>query len=345
MTDYYDIWFFTTNKTSNICPNNTFKCMAPGACARDPNTGHSYCCDAGPTAVCWTNTTPCQDDGSTIVCGSGATSWCCLANGKEKCTEMRNQINICWSTGHDTLRNISVASIEAVHSSLASKNPDASSLIFTPTEIIARTRTSTTTTSTTTSSSGPSLVTSNINTSTSLAAANASGAAEGSGSGKSNSDSSLSSLGPDTIAGMVVGLVATLTIIGVIGFLIWRRIKRKEADNMAAANAQSPGTSELPGDNGLSFSPRSNSELPIGYSHMAAHASGPHDGKMYHSGEINREYYKDPGTSPTEISTLYCDAAPAEMPTEYNKTLNELPARPYHRDGDEHTSFTQNLRR
>ncbi|KAI6366477.1 hypothetical protein MCOR25_005124 [Pyricularia grisea] len=349
MTDYYDNWYFATNKTKNTCPTNPFTCVAPNACARDPNTGRSYCCDAGSTAVCWTGSTTCQGDGSTMACGSGTTSWCCLANGKEKCTETKNQINICWSTGYDTLRNISVASLEAVYSSLASKNPDASSLMFTPTEIIASTRTPATTTtstsaSTTTTSSGASSVTSG--TDSPPAATNAAGAAEGGGSGNSNSGSSSPALGPGAIAGVVVGLVAALAIIGLVGFLIWRRIKRKEADNVAAANAQSPGTSELPGHNGLPFSPRSDaSELPIGYSHIAAHGGGPHDNKMYQDGENNREYYKVPGTSPSEMPTPYYDNTPAEMPTSYN-TTSELPAQEYHRGGDdEHTPFTSNTRR
>ncbi|KAH8837775.1 hypothetical protein MCOR27_003999 [Pyricularia oryzae] len=342
MTDYFDNWYFATNKTSNTCPTIPFKCVGPNACARDPNTGRSYCCDAGPTAVCWTGSTPCQGDGSTMACGSGTSSWCCLANGREKCTETRNQINICWSTAHDTLRNISVASLEAVQSSLASKNPDASSLMFTPTDIIAATRTPTATpsTSVTTTSSGASSATSS--TSTSPAATSAAGAAEGAGSGNSNADSSSSSsssLGPGAIAGVVVGLVAALAIIGLVGFLIWRRIKRKEADNMAAANAQSPGTSELSAQNGSPFSPRSNaSELPIGYSHAD---------KTHYAADSNREYYnyKVPATSPSEMPTPYTDATPAEMPTSYN-TMSELPAQHYHSGGDhEQTPFNQNTRR
>ncbi|TLD11886.1 hypothetical protein PspLS_11321 [Pyricularia sp. CBS 133598] len=347
MTDYFDNWFFATNKTSNTCPTIQFTCIAPNACARDPNTGRSYCCDAGSTAVCWAGSTPCRGDGSTMACGSGSTSWCCLANGKEKCTETRNQINICWSTGHDTLRNISVASLEAVHSSLASKNPDASSLMFTPTDIIAATRTPTATpsTSATTTGSVASSVTTS-NTSNPPAATGAAGAAEGAGSGNSNSDSSSSSLSPGAIAGVVVGLVAALAIIGLVGFFVWRRIKRKEADNLAAANAQSPGTSELPGHNGLPFSPRSNvSEMPIGYSHIAAHAGGQNDNKTPYEADSNREYYKVPGTSPSEMPTPYTDATPAEMPTSYN-TTSELPAQQYHRGGDdEHTPFTHNTRR
>ncbi|TLS29256.1 hypothetical protein PpBr36_00026 [Pyricularia pennisetigena] len=352
MTDYYDNWFFTTSKTKNTCPTNPFTCLAPNACARDPTTGRSYCCDAGATAVCWTGSTPCQGDGSTMACGSGTTSWCCLANGKEKCTETKGQINICWSTGYDTLRNISVASLEAVHSSLASKNPDASSLMFTPTEVIAATRTPTATSSssaaaTTTASGASSAAASSASSSPSATgAAGSAGSAEGGGSGNSSSDSSSSSLAPGAIAGVVVGLVAALAIIGLVGFLVWRRIKRKEADEVAAANAQSPGTSELAGHNGLPFSPRSNaSELPVGYSHIAAHGGGPQDNKTYYADQNTREYYKVPGTSPSEMPTPYSDATPAEMPTTYN-TTSELPAQHYHRDGDEeHTPFTQSTRR
>lgn len=46
------------------------------SCARDGRTGKRYCCDYGD--VCWTTTSPCASDGSTLDCGSGETTWCCL---------------------------------------------------------------------------------------------------------------------------------------------------------------------------------------------------------------------------------------------------------------------------
>ncbi len=77
MTDYFDNYFFTSNVTDFVCPGfSSFQCTAPNACARDPNTGRRYCCDAAD--VCWTVTVDCARDGSTIDCGGGSTTWCCL---------------------------------------------------------------------------------------------------------------------------------------------------------------------------------------------------------------------------------------------------------------------------
>jgi hypothetical protein len=77
MTDYYDNYYFATNVTSYECPNSSWQCEPVKACARDHTTGASYCCDYADNE-CWTGTTPCATDGSTLTCGSGDTTWCCL---------------------------------------------------------------------------------------------------------------------------------------------------------------------------------------------------------------------------------------------------------------------------
>ncbi len=77
MTDYFDNYFFTSNLTSFVCPGfSSFQCKEPNACARDPNTGKRYCCDSND--VCWTITSNCATDGTTLDCGGGDSTWCCL---------------------------------------------------------------------------------------------------------------------------------------------------------------------------------------------------------------------------------------------------------------------------
>lgn len=79
ISDGFDNWFFTTNKTQNQCPSVSAKCIPPKACSRDPSTGQSFCCDTGLRTVCWRGATTCKTDGTTLSCGSGSNSWCCLA--------------------------------------------------------------------------------------------------------------------------------------------------------------------------------------------------------------------------------------------------------------------------
>jgi hypothetical protein len=78
MTDYYDNYFFTSSLTSNQCPALALDCSPLNACARDPNTGSTYCCDSNNNQ-CWRGSTDCATDGSTSACGSGDNSWCCLS--------------------------------------------------------------------------------------------------------------------------------------------------------------------------------------------------------------------------------------------------------------------------
>jgi hypothetical protein len=58
--DYFHNYFFTSELTEHVCPGfNTALCTPPNACASDPNTGATYCCDAelpeSPQQgrVCW----------------------------------------------------------------------------------------------------------------------------------------------------------------------------------------------------------------------------------------------------------------------------------------------------
>jgi len=79
-SDYFDDYFFTSNLTQYVCPDfGSNQCKPPNACARDPKSGKTYCCDSQAPHVCWSTTEACAKDGSTSNCGDGQNAWCCLS--------------------------------------------------------------------------------------------------------------------------------------------------------------------------------------------------------------------------------------------------------------------------
>lgn len=56
-----------------------------------------------------------------------------------KCTATKNQINICWSTEHDILNNITNKMLNNTYSSLSAAHPSATSRSFDPLALIAQT--------------------------------------------------------------------------------------------------------------------------------------------------------------------------------------------------------------
>ncbi|KAL5894875.1 hypothetical protein ACKVWC_000092 [Pyricularia oryzae] len=223
---YYDDWFFTTFQSTPSCPGfGLAYCPAPEkACARDPTTGRRYCCDGSKkdTSVCWTLATDCKQDGSTSRCGGGgSSSWCCLA-GTEKCTETKNQVNICWSTGWDPLNNVTQEDMAKVYSSLSSAQPSATSLPFDVASIIRATATATVTAgralddpalATTTGPSGPLRPTGPPD-----------------GFGFRNGVTNQNELSGGAIAGIVVGVLAGVALIvaGALWFVRRERQKQQE---------------------------------------------------------------------------------------------------------------------
>jgi len=212
-TDYFDNYFFTANATGYVCPGfGSFLCKPPNACARDPNTGTRYCCDYNN--VCWGLPTTCATDGSTLDCGSGTYTWCCL-DKTEICTGTKGQINICWSSAHDTLTNISAPSLNQTYSSLSAAKPSASSYTFDPVALIKATATSSTSTSTSSPSSSA--------TSTGSTAISS-----------SPTTSPSPSLSGGAIAGIVIGAIAGLALLAVGIYLVIRHNKRRNAPHQGA---------------------------------------------------------------------------------------------------------------
>ncbi|TLS30594.1 hypothetical protein PpBr36_02522 [Pyricularia pennisetigena] len=232
--DDYDNWFFATNKTDNKCPSFNAKCIPPKACARDPNTGQ------------WVDPV--------------------LRIGVEqlvlfvwiKCTERPGQSGICWSTLQNTLKQISVAELDAAFSSLSSAQPASSTLQFTPSTMIAATATS---------DGGPASVTDAPGSPSS----SSSPASEAAGNGNSSGG-----LSAGAIAGMVVGLVLGLAVIAASGFLIWQCVKRRDArarggGDMHATMGELDGTSSSSPQ--LLKSAAQSTDRPYGH-HQIAGAQG-----------------------------------------------------------------------
>ncbi|KAI6372401.1 hypothetical protein MCOR25_003724 [Pyricularia grisea] len=265
--DDYDNWFFTTNKTENKCPSVNAKCIPPKACSRDPNTGQSFCCDTGPKTVCWRGATTCKTDGTTLSCGSGTDSWCCLA-GSEKCTERSGQTGICWSTLQNTLKQISESDLEEAFSSLSSAKPGSSTLPFTPSTLIAATMSGA-------SESGAATVTATDVPGSPSSTSSPSSDTAGSGSSNNNGNGGLT---PGAIAGMVVGLVLGLAVIALSGFLIWKCIKRRDARAAGGGGDGHPTTGELDGTPSSSpellKSSAQSSHQPYGYHQIAGSHGG-----------------------------------------------------------------------
>jgi len=72
---------FTTEKTKFQCSAIPYGCDPPlSACARDPDTGRSFCCDRHVDGnLCWNDIAACASDGSTFSCERAGYKWCCMS--------------------------------------------------------------------------------------------------------------------------------------------------------------------------------------------------------------------------------------------------------------------------
>ncbi|KAL9110445.1 MAG: hypothetical protein Q9227_004989 [Pyrenula ochraceoflavens] len=124
----------------------------------------------------------------------------------EVCTGAQDQINICWASAHDLLLNISSGALQDTYSSLSSAQPSASSWSFDPQTLIASTQTTSTSTTRETSSSTTTPVSSASSTSSSSSSSSPSGGA---------------------IAGIVIGALAALALIGAAIWFLMRHRRKK----------------------------------------------------------------------------------------------------------------------
>ncbi|KAL8366474.1 hypothetical protein RB595_004988 [Gaeumannomyces hyphopodioides] len=252
MSTYFDGWAWSTNSSSFKCPGMGFECKAPGACARDPSISKWYCCNANsdPFNLCWTGATTCSDDGTTFECRNGQSKWCCTSK-REVCTSAANQINICWSTGYDTLKNISVSAIESAHASRSAAAPSSASYIsFDPLSLIAQTAppsSSASTSSSSQTSATGSLTDSVSKTSSTGGPAQTDPAAASQG----GTGSSSAGLGTGAIAGIAIGIASGIILAAIVIFFLWRRNKAKSAAATSSPVAMPPTShSQQQFDNG-----------------------------------------------------------------------------------------------
>lgn len=227
-------WVFSKNSTT-ACPTWTqaFACPAPKACGRNPANLRQFCCETD-SRICWGPRATCASDGSTVTCGTGSGTWCCVS-GSEICTQAPGQINICWSTTESIIQNISVDALQSTYSALSSASPAASSFSFDPQALIAATAT--------TSSTRTSPTSSPTNSATDSSSPSAGGGASSQNSGVpstspvANSDSGL---GGGAIAGIVVGVLGALAIGAVIGYFVMRAMKKKKEGAAGAPPVTDP---------------------------------------------------------------------------------------------------------
>lgn len=294
---YFDNWQFSTNKTRFECPGmDRAACTPPGnACARDPNTGQQYCCDGPPDKgrVCWGFESPCKSDGSTINCTDGKRKFCCRS-GFEKCSETTGQAaGICWSTHHDPLNNVTYSHLSSVHSSLNASRPSATSLPFDLFSIVSATATAPFATA-----SGPAQTTTSTTPPPTAPA-----------------ESSSSAVSGGAIAGIVIGAVAGVALIGLAVFFLLRRRRRATHAYEAPPEGPAAGASEKHGGE-----PSGPVEAP------ASPTTAGYDGSLYGKPGAPPGLYKHQQQLSPPPQELGSDAhAPSELQGE---APQELPASP-----------------
>ena len=151
-----------------------------------------------------------MDGDETMAAGSAQTPRLADAGApyREVCTQIAGQINICYSTAHDLLNDISVDSLNGTFSSLSSAAPSASSYTFNPSRLLAETQ----------ASSGKALPTEF--------------ARPDPNSGTSGS--SASTLSGGAIAGIVIGVVAAIVLACLATFFLTRRLIKPGQGGTAA---------------------------------------------------------------------------------------------------------------
>ncbi|CAK7212980.1 hypothetical protein SCUCBS95973_001644 [Sporothrix curviconia] len=311
MTDYFDDYFFTSNVSDHTCPGfGSNVCKPPNACARDPNTGRRYCCDVKD--VCWTLTETCANDGSTTDCGTGSTTWCCIYS-REECTATKNQVNVCWSTHHDILNNITNKVLNDTYSSLSKAHPSATTWSFEPLALIAETAPPT------------SSATSSGDTSATSSAPSAAATATNGG----HESSVIRKTTGGAIAGIVIGSIAGVALIAGIIFFLWRRARNKQA---AAGSYQVPGSGPAPGGIPDSSGAAAMSGAASGLDDKPRYAGAPNFGANNDNSNNNNNngyYANTPSPMPPStaaVSELHGDNVPPPQELPASTTFGAIPS-------------------
>ncbi|KAF9692728.1 hypothetical protein EKO04_009059 [Ascochyta lentis] len=148
----------------------------------------------------------------------------------EECTATKNQVNVCWSTVENPVANLSDTKLNDTFSSLSSAQPSASSF---PISLAQLQATATPTTSLPVSLSASSL--SSASETGSPSAVDTPFPAQSTGQ---------KGISGGAIGGIVGGVVGGLAIIGVVGFLLFRRRKANSIGEHAPIASGTPSEHE-----------------------------------------------------------------------------------------------------
>ncbi|KAK5051338.1 hypothetical protein LTR84_002990 [Exophiala bonariae] len=228
MANSLDGWKFTTQLTNFQCDDTLlYGCDPAGsACARDPQTVRTFCCDQ--TDVCWADIA--VADSTTFKCQGKTATWDCIA-GRERCDQSRD--NACLSTLNNLLNDISRSTLNETYTSLSLAQPSATYLYFDAVALAAvassistssmTSATSTPTTQSTSTTSAQDTISQSAFSTSSSATTNTAIAGEASNTStpQVNHNNGLSG---GAIGGIVVGGVAGISVL-VLG--IWFLARRR----------------------------------------------------------------------------------------------------------------------
>ncbi|KAF2829413.1 hypothetical protein CC86DRAFT_380123 [Ophiobolus disseminans] len=228
--------FFWSNSSSRSCgPDFVYSCTAPEICVLSTPQSKHYCCMPGDKdGVCWTSAPRCdggrtgEPGGAQISCSSGANAFCCLKDS-EKCTQSKDQINICWSTQQNPVALLNATIMNETYNSLASASPSAASFPIELAVLQKMTATSSIASPTSSPTSSLTLSPTTANTIMTSAAATTSPAA--------TSDNGFSG---GAIGGIAGGVIGGIALLAAIAFLVWQRRR----SNSTVAQNELPATQE-----------------------------------------------------------------------------------------------------
>lgn len=186
-----------------------------------------YACPSlDPT--CWTWAETCNDSGvGQTVCNRAGTVFCCNSVAGKTCTTTANQINDCISNFTSPNSGVSTAQANEVYlSALGVSNVTETTQTVDPTPFSTRDFASSSVSSSSSSSPDASAITTSSTASHGSSPAPTSGTAADAQSttgAAASSSSSSSGLSGGAIAGIVIGAIAALAIIGGVFFLLGRK--------------------------------------------------------------------------------------------------------------------------
>ncbi|KAF3009783.1 hypothetical protein E8E13_009921 [Curvularia kusanoi] len=166
---------------------------------------------------------------------------CFLLLEKSECTQTKNQVNVCWSTVENPVANLSESKMNQTFSSLSAARPRASSYPVSLAQLQA--------TATPTTSLPQSLPPSSLSSATATATSSSPSSESSASPEPSTDNGSNKGLSGGAIGGIVGGVVGGLALLGVAGFLLFRRRKANSKGTHAPIASGPPSEPEEHGGN------------------------------------------------------------------------------------------------